>query len=57
MLSYWLKCWKNSESKHLKAVKTKSRRIMIWSNCAVCGTYFSFFISNQAAKGLTLKMV
>ena len=36
MLSYCLKCRKNTESKNPKVVKTKIGRIMLLSNCAVC---------------------
>ena len=46
MLSYCLKCRKN------KAVKTKNGRIMLSSNCAVCGSKKSRFIKEQEAKGL-----
>ena len=35
MLSYSLKCRKNTESKNTKAVKAKNGRIMLLSNCAV----------------------
>ena len=37
MLSYCLKCRKNNENKNSKVVKTKSARIMLSSNCVVCG--------------------
>ena len=36
MLSYCLKCSKNTESKNAQVLKTKNRRIMILSKCAVC---------------------
>ena len=36
MLSYCLKCRKNRESKNLKFARTKNRRIMVLSKCAVC---------------------
>ena len=36
MLSYCFKCWKNTESKNPKAVKTKNGRIMLLSKFAVC---------------------
>ena len=38
MLSYRLKCRKNTESKNLRVVKTKNGRIMFLSNCAFCGS-------------------
>ena len=36
MLSYCLKCRKNTESKNPKVVKTKNGRIMLLLKCAVC---------------------
>ena len=36
MLSYCLKCIKNTKSKHTKVVKTKNGRIMLLSKCAMC---------------------
>ena len=36
MLSYWLKCRKNTESKNTKVVKAKNGRITIFSKSAVC---------------------
>ena len=35
MLSYCLKCRKNTESKNPKVVRTKNRRIMLLSKCTV----------------------
>ena len=36
MFSYCLKCRKNTESKNPKVARTKNRRIMLLSKCAVC---------------------
>ena len=36
MLSYCLKCRKNTESKYPEDVKTKNGRIMLFPKCAVC---------------------
>ena len=36
MLSYCLKCRKNTESKIPNAIKTKNGRIMLLSKCTVC---------------------
>ena len=44
MLSYCLKCRKNTESKSPKVVRTKNGRIMLLSNCAVCDSKKSKFI-------------
>ena len=38
MLSYCLKCWKNTESKNLKVVRTKNGRIMLLSKCEMCNS-------------------
>ena len=37
MLSYWLKCRKNTKSKKSKLAKNKSGIIMFATNCVVCG--------------------
>ena len=36
MLSYCLKCRKNTESKNQKFIKTKNGRIMVLSKCVAC---------------------
>ena len=43
MLSYCLKCRRNTESKYLKVVKTKNGRIMPLSKCTVCNSRKSKF--------------
>ena len=35
-----------------KAIKTKNRRLMVTSNCAVCSSKKSRFIKEQEARGL-----
>ena len=35
MLSYCLKCRKNTKSKNLKVAKTKNERIMLLSKCTI----------------------
>ena len=52
MLSYCLKCRKNPESKNPKVVKMQNGRIMLSSNCAVCGSKKLRFIKNQEASEL-----
>ena len=52
MLSYCLKCRKNTESKNPKVAKTKNRRIMLLSKCAVCDSKKSKFIKQQEASEL-----
>ena len=52
MLSYCLKCRKNTESKNSKVGNTKKERKILSSNCAVSGSKKSRFIKDQKAKGL-----
>ena len=52
MLSYYLKCRKNTESKNAKVLKTKNERIMLLSKCAVFISRKSKFIKEQEARGV-----
>ena len=52
MLSYCLKCKKNTESIHPNVSKTTNGKMMILSKCAICGSKKSTFIKEQQAKGL-----
>ena len=52
MLSYCLKCRKNTESKNPNVVSTKNGRILLLSKCAVCDSKKSKFIKMQEARGL-----
>ena len=52
MLSYCLKCRKNTESINPKVLKTTNGKTMILSQCATCGSKKSKFIKEQQAKGL-----
>ena len=52
MLSYCLKCRKNTESKNPKVVKTKNGRKMLLSKCVVCNSKKSKFIKEQEASEL-----
>ena len=52
MLSYCLKCKKNTESINPKVSKTTSAKAMILSTCAICGGKKSKFIKEKEAKGL-----
>ena len=49
MLSYCLKCQKNTENKNPKAVRTKNRRIMLLSKCVVSDSKQSELIKQQEA--------
>ena len=50
MLSYCLKCKKNTESVNPKVSKTTNGKAMILSTCTICKK--SKFIKEQDAKGL-----
>ena len=52
MLSYCLKCKKNTERINPKVSKTTNGKTMILSKCAICGNKKSKFIKEQQAKGL-----
>ena len=52
MLSYCLKCKKNTESINPKAQKTNNGKTMILSKCAMCGSKKSRFIKKQEARGI-----
>ena len=52
MLSYCLRCKKNTESVNPKVSAASNGRTMILSKCAICGSKKSKFIKNQEAKGL-----
>ena len=52
MLSYCLKCKKNTESKNPKVLKKRNGKIMTLSKCAICGSKKSKFIKEQQSKGL-----
>ena len=52
MLSYCLKCRKNTESKNPKVMRTKIKIKMPLSKCAVCNSKKSKFPKEQEAKGL-----
>ena len=52
MLSYCLKCRKNTESKNPKVVRTKNGRIMLFSKCSVCNSKTLNVLKEQGARGL-----
>ena len=52
MLSYCLKCKKNTESIDQKLSATSNGRTMVSSKCAICGSKKSTFIKKQEGKGL-----
>ena len=52
MLSYCLKCRKNTENINPRVSKTNNGRTMILSQCAICSTKISRFIKKQEAGGI-----
>ena len=52
MLSYCLKCKKNTESINPKVLKIINGKAMILSKCAICSSKKSKFDKEQQAKGL-----
>ena len=52
MLSYCLKCSKNTESKNPEVVRTKTGIIMLLLKCAVCNSKNPKFFNEQEATGL-----
>ena len=52
MLSYCLKCKKNTEIINPKNSKTTNGKAIILSTCAMCGSKKSKFIKEQEVKGL-----
>ena len=52
MLSYCLKCNKNTENVNPRVFATSNGRTMILPKCAICGSKNSKFIKKQEPKGL-----
>ena len=52
MLTYCLKCRKNTKNKDSKMIKTKNGRLALSSKYVVCGSKRSRFIKEQEAEGL-----
>ena len=52
MLTYCLKCKKNTEIVNSIVLKTKNGRAMLLSKCAVCGSKKAWFIKEQEGKGV-----
>ena len=52
MLTYCLKCKRNTENVNSKALKTKNGRVVLLSKCPVCGSKKSRFMKEQEANGL-----
>ena len=52
MKAYCMKCRKDAENIDPKIVRTKYNRLVMQSNCSVCGIKKSRFLKEQEAKGL-----
>ena len=52
MKTYRVKCRKNTENIDTKIVKTKNNRLIMQSNCSVCGIKKSKYVKEEEAKGL-----
>ena len=52
MESYCLKCKKHTKNINPQVSITSNGKMMILSNCAICGSRKSKFIKKQDAKGL-----
>ena len=47
MENYCVSCKKNTENKNSSVTKTKQNRLMLLSNCAVCGKKKSTVLKNK----------
>ena len=56
MLSYCLKCRKNTESKNLKVAKTHKGKQILLSKLVVCNSKEPRFIKKQEASGLVSEL-
>ena len=52
MLTYCVKCRKNTKNVNSKISKTKNNRLIMQSKCDACGIKKSRFVKEQEAKGL-----
>ena len=52
MLTYCVKCTKNTENLNSKILKTKNGRLIIQSKCPLCGIKKSRFVKEQKARDL-----
>ena len=52
MLTYCLKCKRNTKTKEAKMIKVKNGRLALLSKCVACGSKKLIFMEEQKAKGL-----
>ena len=55
--TYCLVCKKYTENTNPKIVRNRQNRLMIQSNCAICGSKKSRFIKDQKALGILSNLV
>ena len=51
--TYCLVCTDYTKNNNLKIVRNRQNRLMIQSNCAICGSKKSRFIKEQQAMGIS----
>ena len=56
MLTYCVKCRKDTENIDPKRVRTKNNKLIMQSKCPVCGIKRSRIVKEQEAKGLLIKL-
>ena len=52
MITYWVKCRKDTDNLNSKIFRTKNNRLIMQSKCAVYGIKKSRFMKVQESKGL-----
>ena len=52
MKTYYVKCRKDTKNIDSKMVRTKNNRLIMQSQCPICGIKKSRFVKEQEAKGL-----
>ena len=52
MLSYCVKCWKDTENIDPKMVRTKKNKLIMQSKCPICGIKKSRFVKEREEKVL-----
>ena len=52
MLTYCVKCKRDTQNIDTKKVRTKNNRLIMQSKCSVCGIQKSRFVKEQEAKSL-----
>ena len=56
MISYFLKCKKDTENINPRILKTSNGKTMLLSKCAICGSKIARFITEQETSGLLISL-